>query len=65
MSKDIFHLPFDEATMTLQDVSVLTGLSVDGDAVTGADPMLSIPKWQATCFRLLGFEPEAQFFDHL
>ena len=40
--KDTLHLPFGEAT-TLQDVSVLIGLSVDDKAVTGADPTLSIP----------------------
>ncbi|XP_073107276.1 serine/threonine-protein phosphatase 7 long form homolog [Elaeis guineensis] len=48
----------------LQDVSILTGLPVDGDPVTGVDPTLTIPEWQALCLRLLGFEPDAHFFDH-
>ena len=48
----------------LQDVSILIGLLIDDEAVTGADPTLSIPKQQAMCYRLLGFQLEAQFFDH-
>ena len=59
-----FHLPFGEMTITLQDVSILTGLPVDGDQVTGVDLMLTILEWQALCLRLLGFEPDVQFFDH-
>ena len=46
----IFHLPFDEATITLQDVIILIGLPVDGDTVTGTDLMLNIPDWQARAF---------------
>ena len=59
-----FHLPFGEATISLQDVSILTRLPVDGDPVTGVDPTLTIPEWQALCLRLLGFELDAYFFDH-
>ena len=59
-----FHLPFSEVTITLQNVSILTGLSVDGDPVTGVDPKLFILEWQALCLRLLGLEPDIQFFDH-
>ena len=60
----IFHLSFDEMTITLQDVSILTGLPVNDDPVIGVDPMLIILEWQALCLQLLGFEPDAQFFDH-
>ena len=59
-----FHLPFGEATITLQDVSILTELSVDDDPVIEVDPMLSILEWQALCLRLLGLELDVQFFDH-
>lgn len=30
-----FHLPVGECTITLQDVSLLLGLRINGDAVTG------------------------------
>ena len=43
------HLPFGKVTITLQDVSILTGLPVDGDPVIGVDPTLIIPEWQALC----------------
>ena len=45
-----FHLPFNETTITLQDVSILTGLSVDGEAVTGVDLTLNISESQDMCY---------------
>ncbi|KAL7212056.1 hypothetical protein ACSBR2_014840 [Camellia fascicularis] len=48
-----FHLTSGETTITLQDVSILSGLQVDGNAVTrntGYD-------WFAVCNRFLGTVP--------
>mgnify|MGYP003703334221 FL=1 len=42
-----FHFPIGEATVTLQDGSVLYGLRIDGLAVTGADPSLTRNQWIA------------------
>ncbi|KAG9456253.1 hypothetical protein H6P81_000761 [Aristolochia fimbriata] len=49
-----FHLPFGEMTITLQDVAVLLGLRVDGDAVSGTT---LIDDWPALAHRLLGQLP--------
>ncbi|XP_028073290.1 serine/threonine-protein phosphatase 7 long form homolog [Camellia sinensis] len=52
-----FHFPTGEATVTLQDVSVLYGLRIDGRAVTGLDPSLTTEQWIALCAELLGVAP--------
>ncbi|GMQ06210.1 hypothetical protein CsSME_00050878 [Camellia sinensis var. sinensis] len=52
-----FHFPTGEATVTLQDVSVLYGLRIDGRAVTGLDPSLMTEQWIALCAELLGVAP--------
>ena len=52
-----FHFPTGEATVTLQDVSVLYGLRIDGRAVTGLDPSLTTEQWIALCAELLGLAP--------
>lgn len=48
-----FHLNVGEATITLQDVSVLLGLRVDGTAVTGT----SAHDWEVVVGALLGTPP--------
>ena len=52
-----FHFPIGEATVTLQDVSVLYGLRIDGRAVTGVDPSIATEQWIALCAELLGVAP--------
>ena len=48
-----FHLPSEEMTITLEDVSIHLGLPVDGLPVTG----LTDSKWRELCIRLLGVDP--------
>ncbi|KAL9666640.1 hypothetical protein QQ045_000975 [Rhodiola kirilowii] len=45
-----FHFNDGEATITLQDVSLLTGLPIDGAPVTGKSQL----KFEEVCVRLLG-----------
>ncbi|CAL5371613.1 unnamed protein product [Camellia sinensis] len=52
-----FHFPIREATVTLQDVSVLYGLRIDSRAVTGVDSSLATGQWIALCAELLGVAP--------
>lgn len=50
-----FHLPDGECTITLQDVEIITGLPIDGDAITG---YISVDDWYSLCQELLGAYPE-------
>lgn len=49
-----FHLVVGEATITLEDVAVLTGLRVHGDAVIGSTAY----EWSGLVEELLGVKPE-------
>ena len=48
-----FHMPYDEITITLQDMEVILGLPVDGDAITGSTQK----NWMNVCEEFLGFQP--------
>lgn len=48
-----FHLTVGEVTITLQDVAVLSGLHINGPAVTGTTDV----DWDVICHELLGVIP--------
>lgn len=50
-----FHLPYDECTITLEDVHFQLGLPVDGSVVTG---FVQFADWGVVCGELLGSAPE-------
>ncbi|XP_020229598.1 protein MAIN-LIKE 2 [Cajanus cajan] len=51
-----FHMPFDECTITLEDVAMLLGLKISGAPITGYATM----DWGALVQRLLGMtRPES------
>ena len=48
-----FHLPHCETTITLQDVDVILGIPIDGEAIVGTTDL----KWAAECWSMLGINP--------
>ncbi|KAL7200046.1 hypothetical protein ACSBR2_022201 [Camellia fascicularis] len=57
-----FHFLVGEATVTLQDVALLFGLLIDGDAVSGKDPGNKFDDLIALCVELLGVAPTQEDF---
>ncbi|XP_042019018.1 serine/threonine-protein phosphatase 7 long form homolog [Salvia splendens] len=60
-----FHFPIGEATVTLEDVEVLWGLKVDGEAVTGYIPSKDVGYWTQACLDFLGFIPDTVEFKEM
>ena len=50
-----FHLPCGEMTMTLQDMAMISGLPINGQAVTGR---VSVGNWRERTADLIGVQPE-------
>ncbi|XP_042027104.1 protein MAIN-LIKE 1-like [Salvia splendens] len=53
-----FHFSVGEATVTLEDVEVLRGLKVDGDALTSYIPTKDVNYWIQLSLDYLGFIPD-------
>ena len=48
-----FHLPHGETMITLQDVEVILGIPIDGEAIVGTTDL----KWATECRSMLGINP--------
>ena len=57
-----FHLPIGEVTVTLQDVEVMWGLRINGDAITGKEQKWSDEKLSDKCLQLLEFPTSSSYF---
>uniref|UniRef100_A0A453JD43 Aminotransferase-like plant mobile domain-containing protein n=1 Tax=Aegilops tauschii subsp. strangulata TaxID=200361 RepID=A0A453JD43_AEGTS len=51
-----FHFSFGEMTMTLEDMAMISGLPINGRAVTGR---VSAVNWRQWAGILIGVEPDA------
>ncbi|KAL8521152.1 hypothetical protein ACS0TY_011631 [Phlomoides rotata] len=52
-----FHFPIGEVTITLQDVAIIWGLSIEGEPVICRKPNRTKADWWAYCHQWLGFRP--------
>ncbi|XP_073129376.1 serine/threonine-protein phosphatase 7 long form homolog [Henckelia pumila] len=57
-----FHFRCGEATITLQDISVIWGLPIHGEVISGIDASHKVGEWQHICLNLLGYTPLATHF---
>ncbi|KAK6151101.1 hypothetical protein DH2020_016033 [Rehmannia glutinosa] len=55
-----FHFPIGEATVTLQDVAIIWGLPIDGDAVVSNDLRRTMSQWADYVHQYLGFIPNLE-----
>ncbi|XP_073035213.1 serine/threonine-protein phosphatase 7 long form homolog [Primulina eburnea] len=56
-----FHFTCGEATITLEDVSIIWDLPIDGEAVTWVDVSNKVEEWQHICLDMLGFLPASKY----
>ncbi|KAL8547823.1 hypothetical protein ACS0TY_007234 [Phlomoides rotata] len=53
-----FHFPIGETTITLQDVAILWGLSIEGEPIICREPHRTKTEWRQYCLQWLGFQPQ-------
>ncbi|KAD4384177.1 hypothetical protein E3N88_24345 [Mikania micrantha] len=53
-----FHLPFGEATVTLEDVNVEWGLPIEGVALTGVEGSYTYDESRHMCLTYLGYDTQ-------
>ncbi|KAL0347840.1 UNVERIFIED_CONTAM: Serine/threonine-protein phosphatase 7 long form [Sesamum calycinum] len=59
-----FHFSIGEATVTLQDISIIWALPIEGNLTTGVDIKWTTQQWQNYCHQWLGFRPNENAFKH-
>ncbi|KAL0389842.1 UNVERIFIED_CONTAM: protein MAIN-LIKE 2 [Sesamum calycinum] len=59
-----FHFSVREATVTLQDISIIWALPIEGNLITGVDIKWTTQQWQNYCHQWLGFRPNENAFKH-
>ncbi|KAL0358389.1 UNVERIFIED_CONTAM: Serine/threonine-protein phosphatase 7 long form [Sesamum angustifolium] len=57
-----FHFSVGEATITLQDISIIWALPIEGNLITGVDIKWTTQQWQNYCHQWLGFRPNENAF---
>ncbi|KAK4393953.1 Serine/threonine-protein phosphatase 7 long form [Sesamum angolense] len=59
-----FHFSVGEATVTLQDISIIWAIPIEGNLITGVDIRWTTQQWQNYCHQWLGFHPNDNAFKH-